>query len=481
MKVSRSLGLFLLATFAVAACYKRRDVARADWPAISQSGRISVRTLDGRAHSFQEFAFTPDGLVGWTRKPGPSVPVPDSVIVPLDSIAVVRAVELDKARTMALLAAATTIAFVVIAEAQSDYRPPAEPSPVVSCPFIYSFDGKKYEFDSETYAGAIARGLERADVDNLDHLRAVDGAYRIRFTNERPETHYTDELALLVADHPAGTRAFPDASGEVHVVEKGVLPVAVREYGGDTIPSRAGWELTFVRPAGDSVALVLRTRNTVVPAFVLSRILSLLGSDVYSWYSSLGSNFMARAVVRGWIESEGYLEILTERAGAWRPEGRVPDVGPAIAKSNVVVLKLAGAAGDTVRLRIESSPGLWLLEGAELAPYRGKTDVRALRPASAVDERGVDVTARLTARDSSYLVTMAGSVVEVRFDAPPRASGMERTVFSRTTGHYYIHGDDSRPPRRDMVMQLMRDRAFAQQYFDTEWRKSGGQTLFGKR
>lgn len=478
----RGLGVFVLAMLAIASCYNRREVARADWPAISPGGQISVRTLEGHRHSFRVFAFTQNGLVGREQPWASNAPLPDSVIIPLDSIAAVTVVQLDRKRTALLLAAATTVAFVVIAEAQSDDRPQAQPRPPsTSCPFIYSFDGKNYVFDSETYAGAIARGLERTDVDNLDHLRAVDGKYRLRFTNERPETHYTDELNLLVADHPAGTRLYPEASGVLHVVGQGNTTLSVREYGGDTIPSRAGWDLAFVRPPGDSVALVLTTRNTVIAPFILANVLSLLGTEVYSWYASLGSNLMARGFVRAWIEREGYLEIQTQAAETWRTVAKLPDVGPAIAKSNVVVLRLPGAVGDTVRLRLESSPGLWLLERAELSEYRGKTDAVTLRPARAVDEQGKDVSARLAARDMSYLVTLAGSAIEMEFAAPPRAVGMKRTVFARTTGHYYIHGDDTRPPRRDVVMKLMSDRAFAQQYFETEWRKAGGETLVRKR
>jgi hypothetical protein len=483
VKAAARLGLLAAGALVLTGCYKRRDLSRADWPAIADAGRITVRTLDGRSQAFPEFAFTTDGLVGWSRRWAANAPVSDSVIVPLDSIAVVRAVALDRGRTRALLAAATTFAFVVIAEAQSSERPEAIPRPVVSSPFIYSFDGKDYVFDSETFAGAVARGLERADVDNLDHLRDVGGSYRLRLTNERPETHYTDELALLVADHPAETRAFPDAAGAVQIVGNGVAPVAISEYGGDTIPSRAGWELTFLRPAGDNLALILKTRNTTLAPFILTRVLSLLGTDVYSWYGLLGSNYMARSVVRGWIESEGYLEIQAQSAAgeAWWSVGKLPDVGPEITKANVVVLNLAGAVGDIVRLRVESSPGLWLLQSAELAAHRGKTDVRALRPSRAEDEHGTDVTALLGARDSTYLVTLPGSAVRLRFDAPSPVPGMERTVFARTTGHYYVHGDDTRPPQRDVVMRIMRDRAFAQRYLESEWRKSGGAMLFRRR
>lgn len=381
----------------------------------------------------------------------------DSTLIPLDSIAAVRVLELNKGATLMLLAAAATTALVVVAQGESEVRPAPQPRPT-SCPFIYSFDGKSYVFDSETYAGAIARGLERTDVDNLDHLRAVDGTYRLRFTNERPETHYTDKLALLIADHPAGTRALPDAAGDVHLVGAEAPATGVKEFGGDTIPSRAGWELAFRRPPGDSAALVLHTRNSAVAPFVIHTVLSLLGSDVYAWYASIRDDFMTRAIVRGWIDSEGALDVQLFRDGSWRSVGRLPDVGPAIAKTNVVMLDLRGVRDDTLRLRLESSPGLWMLERARVAMYAGRAETREIRPVRAIDERGQDVADLLSARDSRYLVTTRGSNVAIEFDAPALPAGSERSILARTTGHYYVHTDDRPEPRKEIVLRLMADR-----------------------
>ena len=54
----------------------------------------------------------------------------------------------------AVMAAGTAVA-VIIAHQESPEKPEPE-----SCPFVYSFDGEKYHFDSETFAGAIAAGLD---------------------------------------------------------------------------------------------------------------------------------------------------------------------------------------------------------------------------------------------------------------------------------------------------------------------------------
>ena len=475
---------WILALAVCAAYHNRREVERRDWPAIPENNNITVRTLDGGVREFNAFVFTTTGLSAWRRR-ADSVRV-DSTLVPLDSIAVVRVSAFNRSGTLLLVAAATTAAFIVLQQTKSDVRPEPVPGPPSSCPFIFSFDGENYVFDSETYAGAVAKGLERSDVDNLEHLRAVGGRYRLRVKNDRPETDYTDELTLLVADHPRATRAVPDATGTVHVVGEGVRPISTSEFGGDTIPSRAGWEVAFRRPPGssDTVALVVRARNSLLAPFVIEKTLSLLGSDVYAWYASMRTQLVTRAVVRAWMETESYLEVRTSNAeGApWRTVARLPDVGAALAKTNVVVVDLGKAHGDTVRVRLESSPGLWLLENVELAAYHGRAATQSLRAAHAVDERGTDVSALLAERDGKYVVTTRGSVLSLEFEAPTApAPDMTRSVLARTTGHYYMETDEGGTPRRAVVERLMRDRAFAQSYFADGWTRAGGAPLIRSR
>ena len=475
MTRARASGFLLLTLSLTSSCHSRREIERRDWPNLADNKTITVRTLAGVERKFTGFAFTTAGLAGWTQVD--SVTRADSVLIPLDSIAVVRVRQFNRGATLMVVAAAAAAAFVVMAQAQDDERPAPTAPPPSSCPFVYSFDGKNWVFDGETYAGAVARALERSDTDELEALRAVEGKYRIRVTNERRETDYTDELVLLAVDHAAGTRVVPDVKGALHVVAKPLAPGASRSYGGDTIPSRAGWELAFPRPRGDTVALVLRIRNTGVGPFALYHTLNLLGSSVYNWYAALDNQLMTRAVVRSWVEREGYLEVQLAQGARFNTVARIPDVGAAIPKTEAVLLDLRGQTGDTVRVRLESSPELWKLEAAELAEYRGPAAVRQLPAVSARDERGADVAPQLAVRDGRYLVTTRGSVLTLEYDAPPAPANVTRTVFVRTAVHYYIETNDQAPARTDVVDRLMRDRAFAQQYVSDEWVKAGNAPL----
>ena len=450
---------------------RSREVPRSDWPILSdERGRLYVRTHAGDAFELDSFAFTTGGLVGVRGKSVEPAdePLPGAIRIPLDSIAVVRLRKVDRAATALLAAGITTAAVILIAETMSEYRPAAQPRPT-SCPFIYSFDGSEYVLDSETYAGAVAGGLERIDIDNLDQLRPVSGRYRLILANERDETQYTDELTLLVADHPRGTRVFPDASGVPRVVGHGIPPASVRSFGNlDSLATRAGWEVAFARPQGAvRAALVITARNTPLAPFVLDRMLSLMGPDVYVWYAAMNTDSAARREVLDWIRAEGYLDVATWTSDGWKSIARLPDVGPALAKTQTVALDLGDYPGDTVLVKLESSPHLWQLESIELASDLGPAEIEtiAARSARATDAR--DVATLLAAADGRYHVAVNGSSVAVEFRVPLARHGTARTVLARTVGHYYIAADDRGPSRLDLVQRIMADRSFAQQYFRT--------------
>ncbi len=130
--------------------------------------------------------------------------------------------------TVAVLAVAGVIAAATLEDGTVN-----QPSQA-SCPMVYSWDGSQWLLDSGTFGGAITPGLQRTDVDGLDHLVPMDGVLKLRVTNELDETDHIDALELLVVDHAPGTRIAPDGTGRLHVLRDPVAPVAeTDELGSD--------------------------------------------------------------------------------------------------------------------------------------------------------------------------------------------------------------------------------------------------------
>jgi Flp pilus assembly protein TadD len=90
-----------------------------------------------------------------------------------------------------------------------------------SCPFLYTWTGERFEFVTDFLGGGevgywVAPGVRNTpDPDEYVRvppgaLRARDGRYELRVTNELEETVYLDRVQLVSVTHPAGTEVFPE-------------------------------------------------------------------------------------------------------------------------------------------------------------------------------------------------------------------------------------------------------------------------------
>ncbi len=249
-----------------------------------------------------------------------------------------------------------------------------------SCPFVYSFDGDGYVFDSETFSGAICPALQRTDWDDLEQLVMVNGSCSLRVENHLPETQYVDALKLIVVDHPQGSRVIAGAPGEIHTVFEPQRPVeAVDDRGNVVLPLlaradslswisdpigrdpedpaavRDGLTLAFdVAQGSDSAKLILSARNTFWAAELEERLLKLQGTDLDRWYEAMESSREFRDSFVDIVRREAMLSVQI-----WTGEsveaGAIPRVPGAIPGQD-----LCGAGGSPAGHRAPASgpPGI---------------------------------------------------------------------------------------------------------------------------
>ena len=469
--MTRRLSLFLLAAVA---CTSTTPVARKDWGALNnQTGKVAIRMKDGTRYNLSSFQFTESGVEALagnheSRRSKSRIGMP--VTIQYDSVDVVQLTRGNSTKTLAMISIAATAAYFIVGQTIDNTRPdPVPRPPSTSCPFIYSFDGREWRMDSETYSGAVARGLERTDVDNLDYIAAVDGIYRLALANEADESEYTDQLSLMVAEHPADTRVFPDADGKLHTVTNGVQPVSIRKHNLVSAPAKTRWDLTFNRPKGDHLSLVLRVRNTDAVPFVHLQLMNILGEDVYSWYREVNTNPDAAARTLRWYTEMAGLQVSTATGKSWRQHGTVPIVGPVVAKTIVMPVDVSNSE-DVVRVRLESSPMLWNIESAELVAEREAPQAYELELMRAVDATGQDVASQLRSVDGRYHVALNGSRVVAEFRGVAAKPGMRQTVLAKTTGHYYANSTDDRKGNAALASRLMTRSTWSQAYFMAQYK-----------
>jgi len=353
-----------------------------------------------------------------------------------------------------------------------------------SCPFVYSWDGAQFVFDAEPYGGAVTAGLERDDYAELENLRAVDGAYRIRVTNEVNETQFTNLFEIWAVDHPTGTRAVADEWGGIHTLESPLPPTAVRDADGRDLLSwleqtdRRIWEpmaerraggavrqdivLSFPKPEGATTAkLVANVATGLWGSHMIREMLELRGTAIDDWYAAIDGDSVVLDSLMQWnYREELYLlKLYVEEPSGWEVRGMLPGGGPFIAEDRVVPLDVSRVPGDELRVRIRPPLGFWALNSFAV-DYSSDAEVR-VTPTSlmaAQDHRGRDVRALLVAADDQYHEMPAlGDWADVTFPAVSDPQpGLTRTMFLHSRGYYRLHLSQDGTPQTALIDEFFR-------------------------
>ncbi len=444
--------------------------------------RLRAELVDGGVLTLHDPWFGGDTLYGrteaWVGKSDGGYAIGDTAAVPITRIAKVEAWRFDGAMT-ALLVVGIGASVVLVAAVL--YLTTYE---ATNCPRIHSWDGTAWRLDSGTFAGAIMPALARTDVDNLDFARSQDGILRLRVTGLPNETEHVDAIRLLAVDHDPQCTIAPDASGVLHALGPLTRPTAARDFrrrdmlplirendamswesvptGRDTARAediRDGLEIEFPRAAGATEArLVVDGRYTTWADFLLGEFHQLRGRDTGAWYRALAADPEQAHDFAAAMAREVSLEISIWDGAGWRRQGFLPGAGPELAKRQVVQLDLSAVRGETVRVRLESAPSLWLIDrvAIDLAPERGFV-TKEIGPSDARDSRGLDVRSQLDRPDGKALVMESPDSVELRFAVDPTPPGRARSYLAATTGWYRIHVSETADPNRALADRLIRE------------------------
>ena len=123
-----------------------------------------------------------------------------------------------------------------------------------SCPFLYVYDGEKYEFVTDllwraplglvTSMGFVAPDETRDFVKiSGTQIQPKNGKYSIQITEELWETAYFDEVKLIAVDHPVGTDIFvneqyippPFAEFKIYGVKEKLPPKSATNHRGKDV------------------------------------------------------------------------------------------------------------------------------------------------------------------------------------------------------------------------------------------------------
>ena len=401
--------------------------------------------------------------------------------VPLDSVV---GVETFQTKTLAfptlvVTAAATAVAAGAVAALAV--------AVLGSCPTVYADTGTGGGpvLQAEGFSYSIAPLFEQSDLDPLRVKPDANGIIRLDLRNEALETHYINNIELVAVRHASSGRAMPDQN-DVPVVASNIVPLeAARDRAGrdvrpelaapdgalfSTLPQTLAaahvgdlddWiDLEAANlPPGDSVAVVLRLRNSLLNTVLLYDGI-LGGPDAVNWLDT-GLEHISSAVDLG----HWYLRTMgmhASVAGASRGDGqeaRLGDVGPIAFRDVAIVLPRPKRDARSVRVRLRFVADDWRIDYAAMAatferPARTRVPVQRVMVASTDRQAATSDTAAVEALrepDGRYLVTSPGQRMTLEFRAPREQADPGTTTYMISWQGWYrewIRGSWIAAPKR---------------------------------
>jgi tetratricopeptide (TPR) repeat protein len=267
-----------------------------------------------------------------------------------------------------------------------------------SCPYLYAWNGERFEFITDFMGGGEMGYLEEPGRYNKpdpeeyvrirgDQLKEHGGRFELRVTNELEEALFVDRLQLIAVAHPEGVEVYPNEGMTdpprpfILYKTKGARPplAAIDEHGHNVLARITsmdrqypdGFRRDHVRGYAEEHTLMLKLNDDGAQAG--RTLLLLTGWTDYAWSSD---NVAATQAGK-----ETMLPALQvkDRKGEWRTV--IEDIGIPVGRPQTVTVDLTGK---------------FLSQSREV---RIKTNMRILWDQILVDTTSIDYPVQLTQLD----------------------------------------------------------------------------------
>lgn len=342
-----------------------------------------------------------------------------------------------------------------------------------SCPTIYSFDGLKYNFETELFSYSIAKQMEENDLDHINQEIPDNGIYKLKVTNEAMETHYINNISLILASHPKGTKLYSSSAGKYIQISKPETQYRVTNREGIDVTSLVNSQdeiyyrssLEMVKKMYDGICydwldvkakvpqssrkakLLIRYRNTLLSTILFYEVvLGSQGINAVNWINKMNKDELYASQFNFVYQTFSGIGIYENNDGELTKRGHFGDAGPLNWKYSAGEIYPDGSGELNIRLQFvpdnfmidyialdyseDNASGITLEEifPAGIKPYDG--------------EEIENISGLLKYADDKYLVTNPGDSYMLDFKIEKKNS-CEQTVFIKSRGYYneWIRGN----------------------------------------
>jgi hypothetical protein len=327
-----------------------------------------------------------------------------------------------------------------------------------NCPYVYSYDSSKLNFQGNLYSGAIYPNLERHDYIAIPNMALTDGKYKFRLENPRDdEQQFTNFMQMMVVNHSNQVKVLPDRNGILHTIKDLQKPQDAYSLDSenqlDQVSEKDGKFYQFaeyqdIEPLNGIVLkfknkakttnpkLVLSLKNSDWAGYIYKEVVSLFGNKLPAWQKKKMQHsteeINARSVAQGSLLS-AYLKT----KNGWKFIDFINTPGSITTRDLVLPIDITDPNTD-VEIMLKGGFRFWDLDYAAMDFSENEAlKIEYLHPKSVLDSLGNDHSAALFGDDKNYLNQLTVSdKYDITFGSIPKKENLSQTMILNAKGYY---------------------------------------------
>jgi hypothetical protein len=335
-----------------------------------------------------------------------------------------------------------------------------------SCPFVYSYDGEKWNFEHEAFPFSVIKPAEERTYDRLKYLKEVNGSYYLRIREELTEVSFIDDFKFYLVDHEKEGFVMPSLDGSVHVIQNLEEPIScfdkknnncLREVVGvDDLSYKDDFSLIdiedkstyqdwiildFEKPEDATfVKLFLNVKKQQVISDMWSFYLKNIGENYWnSWQNLLGSDSLS-SLFKNMLSNIIDLRVEVWDGDEWVSQGYIK-AGLDTLDDFLITVDISEVDSESLKVRLISTKGFYEIFYVA-ADYSddGEMKVSLIEPEYVIFNDEVDVGLKLGVEDENYLTLVKGDYVDLKYDLPVEHEDWQRDSYISIKGYYNYLG-----------------------------------------
>lgn len=301
-----------------------------------------------------------------------------------------------------------------------------------SCPFLYSYTGnEKWKLEGEVFGTGLGKGLEISSTVLLKNLPGQD-MNRIKFTNERPETHYFNSVEVFAVEYSEGKKVYAANSGEyieasdisapVNAIfnKRNILSEVSSQDGHYWVTDRsnANAESDFEdviyaelknENNNDSIAVFLESINTFFSSHAFKFISDYIADEPSEFYNAIDNNKDFINLLKD-IRERSALKIDVWNGKKWELQSTIYPEANSISFTSAAVIK-SFSKGGKANIRLRALCDVWKIDKiSSCTDFRNVSGIKKIIPEIINAQKN-----KLLNNDSSYFMMIPGQSFELKF------------------------------------------------------------------